>query len=73
MQFQRGEHYVIHVYLTKLNWLIDIRLFGLIHLRPGQHDDGYIDGRSQTEVHTDELTDPGLQRSVFHDGHPPKY
>jgi len=25
-------------------------------LRPCQHDDGYIDGRSQIKVHTDERT-----------------
>jgi len=30
--------------------------FGLIHLRPCQHDDCYIDGRSQIKVHTDERT-----------------
>jgi len=28
-----------------IDWLID--------LRPCQHDDGYMDGRSQIKVHTD--------------------
>jgi len=28
----------------------------LIDLRPCQHDDGYMDGRSQIKVHTDERT-----------------
>jgi len=28
----------------------------LIDLRPYQHDNGYIDGRSQIKVHTDERT-----------------
>jgi len=32
----------------KLGWLID--------LRPCQHDNGYMDGRSQIKVHTDERT-----------------
>jgi len=40
-------------------------------LRPCQHDNGYIGGRPQIEVHTDERT--GSQRSVFPDGHPSKY
>jgi len=33
-------------------------LIGSIHfrLRPCQHDDGYIDGRLQIKVHTDERT-----------------
>jgi len=30
------------------DWLID--------LRPCQHDNGYMDGRSQIKVHTDERT-----------------
>jgi len=43
-------------------------------LRPCQHDDGYIDGRSQIKVHTDERTQVHSARaSVFPDGHPSKY
>ena len=30
--------------------------FGLFDLRPCQHDNGYLDGRSQIKVHTDERT-----------------
>jgi len=33
---------------SRRNWLID--------LRPCQYDDGYLDGRSQIKVHTDERT-----------------
>jgi len=37
---------------------LDRRIFGLVWfiLRPCQHDNGYIDGRSQIKVHTDERT-----------------
>jgi len=32
-------------------------IFGLIHVTSaGQHDDGYMDGRSHIKVHTDERT-----------------
>jgi len=31
-------------------------MFGVINLRPCQHDDGYIDGRSLIKVRTDERT-----------------
>jgi len=34
-------------------WGCDWRL---IDLRPGQHNNGYMDGRSQTKVYTDEQT-----------------
>jgi len=42
--------------------------FGLVCfiLRPCQHDDGYIDVRSQIKVHTDE-------RTQVHSAHPSKY
>jgi len=30
--------------------------FGLIHLFPCQHDDGYIEGRSQIKANTNEWT-----------------
>jgi len=42
-------------------------------LPPFQHDDGYIDGRSQIKVRTKERTQVHTQRSVFPDGHPSKY
>jgi len=38
--------------VLKLNWLID----WLIDLRPCQHDNGYVDGRSQIKVDIDERT-----------------
>jgi len=41
------KNLLIYVY-----WLID----WLIDLRPCQHDNGYMDGRSQIKVHTDERT-----------------
>jgi len=44
--------------------------FGLIHLRPGQHDDGYKDGRSQIKVHTDERTHIHNARSSLVVTHP---
>jgi len=37
--------------------------FSLIHLRPLRHDNGYMDGRSQIEVHTDERTQVDSARS----------
>jgi len=42
-------------------------------LRPCQHDDGYIDGRSHIKVHTDERIQVRMQRTVFPDGHPSQY
>jgi len=38
--------------------LLLVQVFGLVWfiLRPCQHDNGYIDGRSQIKVHTDERT-----------------
>jgi len=39
---------------------IDIDFGVLIHLRPCQHDNGHIDGRSQIKVHTDGFTALGL-------------
>jgi len=46
----------------------------LFILRPCQHDDGYMDGRSQIKVHTDERTQvhsarSSLTASVFLGGH----
>jgi len=49
-------------------WLSDSRVHSLVWfiLRPCQHDDGYIDGHSQIEVHADQWTQvytaPGLPR-----------
>jgi len=34
----------------------DVMRTRLIDLRPCQHDDGYLDGRAQIKVHTDEWT-----------------
>ena len=31
-------------------------MIGMIDLRPCEHDNGYMDGRSQIKVHTDERT-----------------
>jgi len=39
-------------------------------LRPFQHDDGYIDGRSQIKVHTDERTQVHSARSSLTVTHP---
>jgi len=39
-------------------------------LRPCQHDDGYIDGRSQIKVHTDERTQVHSARSSLTATHP---
>jgi len=39
-------------------------------LRPCQHDDGYIDGRSQNKVHTDELTQVHSAQSSLAVTHP---
>jgi len=39
-------------------------------LRPCQHDDGYIDGRSQIKVHTDERTQVHSARSSLTVTHP---
>jgi len=47
--------------------------FPLIYLRPCQHDNAYMDGRSQIKVHTLTHTDTGSQRSIFLGGHPSKY
>jgi len=38
-----------------------------------QHDDGYIDSRSQIKVRIDERAQVDSARSVFPDGHPSKY
>ena len=39
-------------------------------LRPCQHDDGYIDGRSQFQVHTDERTQAYSAQSSLVVSHP---
>ena len=44
------------------------RLFYLFDLRPCQHNNGYLDDRSQIKV-----PDTGSQRSVFPGGHPSRY
>jgi len=48
----------------------DERGLGLIHLRPCQHNDGYIDGRSQIRVHTDERTQIHSAQSSLTVTHP---
>jgi len=42
----------------------------LIYLRPCQHDDGYMDGRSQIKVHTDERTQVHIAQSSLAVTHP---
>jgi len=37
-------------------WIIENLWHELIDLRPCQNDNGYMDGRSQIKVHTDERT-----------------
>jgi len=47
----------------KASTLVLISLKKII-FRPSQHDDGYIDGRSQIKVHTDERTQVQSARSL---------
>jgi len=42
----------------------------LIDLRPCQHDNGYMDGRSQIKVHTDERTQVHSAKSSLAVTHP---
>jgi len=42
----------------------------LIDLRPCQHDNGYMDGRSQIKVHTDEQTQVHNAQSSLAVTHP---
>jgi len=42
----------------------------LIDLRPSQHDNGYMDGRSQIKVHTDERTQVHSAQSSLAVTHP---
>ena len=44
--------------------------FGLLHLRPCQRDNGYLDGRSQIKVHTDERTQVRSAQSSLAVTHP---
>ena len=44
--------------------------FGLFDLRPCQHDNGYLDGRSQIRVHTDERTQVHSAQSSLAVTHP---
>jgi len=46
--------------------------FDSFYVARRQHDDGYIDSRSQIKVHTDEQTQVHSAR-LFLDGHPSKY
>jgi hypothetical protein len=41
---------MVYIEMSGLVW------FGLFDLRPCQRDNGYLDGRSQIKVHTDERT-----------------
>jgi len=59
------------VYEWRVSWCVQLFEFVWFILRPCQHDDGYIDGRSHADPHP--RTDTGSQRSVFPDGHPSKY
>ena len=45
-------------------------LFGLFDLRPCQRDNGYLDGRSQIKVHTDERTQVHSAQSSLAVTHP---
>jgi len=49
-----------------IDWLID----WLIDLRPCQHDNGYMDGRSQIKVHTNERTQVHSAQSSLAVTHP---
>ena len=44
--------------------------FGLFDLRPCQRDNGYLDGRSQIKVHTDERTQVHSAQSSLAVTHP---
>jgi len=44
--------------------------YGLIDLRPCEHDDGYMDDRSQIKVHTDERTQVHSAQSSLVVTHP---
>ena len=50
------------------NVLVDAML--MIDLRPCQHDNGYMDGRSQIKVHTDERTQVHSAQSSLAVTHP---
>jgi len=50
-----------------------IERFGLIHFTSCQHDIGYIYGRSQIQVYTDERTQVHSAQSSLVVGHPSKY
>jgi len=52
---------------ASFNWLISLVWF---ILRPCQHDDGYIDGQSQSKVHTDARTQVDSARSSLAVTHP---
>jgi hypothetical protein len=45
-------------------------MFGLFDLRPCQHDNGYLDGRSHIKVHTDERTQVHSAQSSLAVTHP---
>jgi len=55
------QYFLLGIYLDlqkefNLYWDFFYYALWLIDLRPCQHDNGYMDGRSQIEVHTDERT-----------------
>jgi len=60
-------HEGLHTFQTKQG-IPSYIWFDSFYVPRCQHDDGYVDGRSQIKVHTNEL----LQRSVFIYGHPSK-
>ena len=50
--------------------MVELREDCLFDLRPCQHDNGYMDGRSQIKVHTDKRTQVHSAKSSLAVTHP---